>query len=284
MSSVSRTAESTASRAANSRWLELLARAGFIGYGIVHLLFAWLALQIAWGGSSEEGDQSGAMQKIAEQPMGKFLVIAIGIGLAAMAIWQLLEALVGHTAERGKGRVVERVASAGRAIVYAYFAFTAFKVFNGASASTADSQQKTTEGLLGSTGGRWLVALAGLAVAALGVGLVIYGVVKRFEKHINTGLMSPADPQAQPPPGRRRLLRQGRGVHHRRHPVRGRRGQLRPGEGPRPRRGAQHAARPTVRADPPHAGRARHRRVRRLLLRPVQVPEGVTSSGPDDHD
>jgi hypothetical protein len=192
MSSVPRTAESTASRAANSRWLELLARAGFIGYGIVHLLFAWLALQIAWGGSSEEGDQSGAMQKIAEQPMGKFLVIAIGIGLAAMAIWQLLEALVGHTADRGKERVVERVASAGRAIVYAYFAFTAFKVFNGAGASSADSQQNTTEGLLGSTGGRWLVALAGLALAGLGVGLVIYGVVKRFEKHLKTGLMSPS--------------------------------------------------------------------------------------------
>jgi hypothetical protein len=192
MSSVSRTAESTASRAANSRALELLARAGFIGYGIVHLLFAWLALQIAWGGSSEEGDQSGALQKIAEQPMGKFLVIAIGVGLAAMALWQLLEAIVGHTGEQGKERVIERVASAGRAIVYGYFAFTAFKVFNGANASTADSQQKTTEGLLGSTGGRWLVALAGIALAGLGVGLVIYGVVKRFEKHLKTGLMSPS--------------------------------------------------------------------------------------------
>ena len=47
--SLTRNAEATASRTANSRWLELLARAGFIGYGIVHLLFAWLALQIAFG-------------------------------------------------------------------------------------------------------------------------------------------------------------------------------------------------------------------------------------------
>ena len=66
--------------------------------------------------------------------MGKFLVIAIGIGLLAMAIWQALEAAIGHRAERGKERVVERVASAGRAVVYLYFAWTAFKVFKGASA------------------------------------------------------------------------------------------------------------------------------------------------------
>jgi hypothetical protein len=190
MSSVSHTAESTAARAANSRALELLTRAGFIGYGVVHLLFAWLALQVAWGGASAEGDQSGALQTLARQPMGTFLVIAIGVGLAAMALWQALEALVGHNVERGRERVFEKLASAGRAAVYTYFAYTAFKVFKGASASSADSQQRTTEGLLGSTGGRWLVGLAGLALAGVGVGLVIYGLVKRFEKHLKTEQMS----------------------------------------------------------------------------------------------
>ena len=223
MSSVSRTAGSTASRAANSRALELLARAGFIGYGIVHLLFAWLALQIAWGGSSEEGDQSGALQKIAEQPMGKFLVIAIGDRPARDGDLAGCSRPSSATPpSRARSGSSSGSPPAGRAIVYAYFACTAFKVFKGAGASTADSQQKTTEGLLGSTGGRWLVGLAGLALAGLGVGLVIYGVTKRFEKHLKTGLMSPVDPQALPPAGRRRLLRQGRRVRHRRPAVRGR--------------------------------------------------------------
>jgi len=190
MSAVSR-AESTASRAANSNALESLTRAGFIGYGIVHLLFAWLALQIAFGKPATEGDQSGAMMKLAEQPLGKFLVAAIGIGLVAMAIWQLSEALIGHTDEQGKRRVFERIASAFRTIVYAYFAYTAWKVFQGKPASSADSQQKTTEGLLGSGGGRAVVVIAGLALAGIGIGLVVYGVKKAFARHLKTGEMSP---------------------------------------------------------------------------------------------
>ncbi|MEH1016081.1 DUF1206 domain-containing protein [Micromonospora sp. CPCC 206060] len=189
--SLTRNAEATASRTAHSRSLELLARAGLIGYGIVHLLFAWLALQIAFGRSAEDGDQSGALQALAAQPMGKFLVVAIAVGLLAMAIWQALEAAVGHRADSGGERVVERIASVGRAVVYLYFAWTAWKVFSTAGSSTADKQEALTGRLMESAGGRWLVGLAGLVLAAIGVGLVIYGLVKRFEKHLKTGEMSP---------------------------------------------------------------------------------------------
>ncbi|MER7891355.1 DUF1206 domain-containing protein [Micromonospora sp. NPDC094482] len=189
--SLTRNAEATAARTANSRWLELLARAGFIGYGIVHLLFAWLALQIAFGKSADDGDQSGALRTLAEQPLGKFLVIATAVGLLAMAIWQALEAAVGHRAERGKERVWERLASAGRTLVYLYFAWTAYKVFSDAGSNSADKQEALTGQAMHSTGGRWLVGLAGLMLAGIGVGLVIYGLVKRFEKHLKTGEMSP---------------------------------------------------------------------------------------------
>lgn len=188
--SLTRSAEATASRTADSRWLELLARAGFIGYGIVHLLFAWLALQIAFGTSPDDGDQSGALRTLSAQPLGKFLVIAVAVGLLAMAIWQALEAAVGHRAERGKERVMERVASAARTIVYLYFAWTAFKVFSDASSNSADQQEALTGKLMTSSGGRWLVGLAGLVVAAIGIGLVIYGARKKFEKHLKTGEMS----------------------------------------------------------------------------------------------
>jgi len=57
--SATQQARSTASRAANSKPLEYLARGGFIVYGVIHLLFAWLALQIALGDSKGESDQSG---------------------------------------------------------------------------------------------------------------------------------------------------------------------------------------------------------------------------------
>jgi uncharacterized membrane protein len=192
--SVTRGAEATASRAASraahSPALAALARAGFVGYGIVHLLFAWLALQIAFGTPAGDGDQSGALRTLAAQPLGRFLVIAIGIGLLAMAVWQAFEATIGHREDRGNERAVERLTSVGRAIVYLYFGWTAYLVFTRANSSSADKQQALTERLMAASGGRWLVGLAGLAVALIGVGLVVYGVTKRFEKHLMTGQMS----------------------------------------------------------------------------------------------
>jgi hypothetical protein len=178
------------SRAADNPILEALARAGFVGYGLVHLLVAWLALQIAFGQPSGAGDQGGAMYQIAQEPFGRYLVIAISVGLAAMALWQALEAAVGHRTDRGRERALERIASAGRALVYGYLAWTAAKVVTDAKSSSAEQQETTTAQLMSSGGGRTLVAVAGVALAALGVGLVIYGVVKRFEKHLMTGRMS----------------------------------------------------------------------------------------------
>jgi hypothetical protein len=187
--SATQQARNTASRAARSKPLEYLARGGFIGYGIIHLLFAWLALQIAFSGSGTESDQSGALRKLAEQSYGKALVILIIIGLVAMAIWQAFEAAIGESGQTGRTGTAERVVSGVRAVLYAYFAYIGYKVVKGVSSSQADSQEAATAKLMEETGGRLLVGLIGLVVLAIGIGLVIYGVTKKFEKHLNTAQM-----------------------------------------------------------------------------------------------
>ena len=69
------TAQDTARRAGDSDALEHLARVGLIAYGVVHLLVAWLAIQLAWfGGGGESADQSGAMATLADSPVGKPLL------------------------------------------------------------------------------------------------------------------------------------------------------------------------------------------------------------------
>ncbi|MCI4065359.1 DUF1206 domain-containing protein [Micromonospora sp. R77] len=189
--SLTRNAEATAAQAANSRWLELLTRAGFIGYGIVHLLFAWLVLQIAFGKSGEEGNQNGALRTLGTQPMGKFLLVTIAIGLFAMAIWQAFEAAIGHRGLRDKDRLFERIASVVRTVVFVWLGWTAIKVFQEASSNAADKQEALSEKLMASTGGRWLVGIAGLVLAIVGIGMVIYGLKKKFERNLKIGEMSP---------------------------------------------------------------------------------------------
>ena len=187
---VTSNARLTADRAAHSGPLEAATRAGFIGYGIVHLLFAWLAVQIAFGKPAQQGDQSGAMQELAGKPWGKTLLALISIGLVAMAVWQAFEAAIGHREDRGGERVAERLASAGRTLVYLYLAWTGYKVIK-SGASSADQQQQTSTELMTSDGGRWLVAIAGIGLAVLGLGLIWYGYSKRFEKHLRMSAMAP---------------------------------------------------------------------------------------------
>ena len=192
MTSATSHVRSTASRAADSKPLEYLARGGFVCYGVIHLLFAWLALQVAFGNSAGESDQSGALQMVARQPAGKFLVILIIIGMVALAIWQAFEAAMGESGQKNKTAIAERVVSGCRAVLYLYFAWLGIKVIRGANASQAQSQKNTTSHLMNATGGRWLVGIVGLVVIGVGVGLAVYGLTKKFERHLHTGLMRPS--------------------------------------------------------------------------------------------
>ena len=192
MSSATQHVRSTASRAADSKPLEYLARGGFVCYGVIHLLFAWLALQIAFGRSSGESDQSGALRIVARQPAGKFLLILIIVGMTAMAIWQAFEAAIGESGPQTRTAIAERVVSAGRTVLYLYFAWLALQVVQGASSSQANSQQQTTAKLMAATGGRWLVGVIGLAVVGIGVGLAWYGLKKKFMARLKTGEMRPS--------------------------------------------------------------------------------------------
>ncbi len=184
-------ARSTADRAADSNALEWTTRLGFVGFGILHLAIAWLAVQLAVEHKNSNTDQSGAFQLLAHQPLGKVLLIIIAVGLAAMAVWQLLTAAVGYGEERDeKKRTVQRIGSLCRAIVYALLLWTDIKVIVGKNASSSGSQQKATGGVLAHSGGRWLIGLIGLIVIGVGIGLLIFGAKKGFEKTLALGSAS----------------------------------------------------------------------------------------------
>jgi hypothetical protein len=190
MSSLTHSVRRTAGAARRSGVLEMLTRGGFVGYGLLHLAVAWLALQIALGSAGEEGDQSGAFRVLLHQPLGRPLLVVIAIGLAAMAVWQLLEAAIGHRDERGGRRTAERVLSVARTVVYAVLAWTAWKVQSGTPTSSAGQQRQATAGILAQPAGRSLVVLAGLAVIAVGIGLLVYGAKRMFVKRLRVGQMS----------------------------------------------------------------------------------------------
>lgn len=189
--SIEAEARATASRAARSKSLHRLARAGFLGYGLMHVLMAWLAVQIAVGRSGGEGDQYGAFGLLARNSVGRAVLAAITVGLAAMTIWQALAAAIGHRDRHGGRRVAERIISAGRALFYGYLTWLAGKVVFGTATSSSGKQQKATAGALGSPEGRALVIAIGVLILAVGIFLAGYGVTRAFEEHLHVEQMSP---------------------------------------------------------------------------------------------
>jgi hypothetical protein len=179
-----------ARRVGRSPGLKAATRAGLLGYGVLHAAVAWLTVQIALGRPTTEGDQSGAFRVLAAAPVGRFLVSLVGVGLVAMAVWQLLEALVGNDDERGARRTLDRIVSASRTVIYLALAWTAFQVVRGAPTSNAAQQSKATGGALAAPGGPWLVGAAGVAVALIGLAIAGYGITKGFERRLRRSQMS----------------------------------------------------------------------------------------------
>ena len=65
---------------APGRVVDALGRIGLVGYGVVHLLVAWLALQVAFGVPDQAPDTQGAVGTIAGRPGG---VVALGVARSA---------------------------------------------------------------------------------------------------------------------------------------------------------------------------------------------------------
>ena len=182
---------SAAGRAGDSDALEKLAQVGLIAYGVVHLLVAWLALQLAWGGGGGSADQSGAMATLADEPFGKPLLWVLAIGLIALALWQLAELLRKVPGLRGSGEekkkaVTGTVKTVAKTLVYVFLAVTALRFATGGGTSSSGQQQHTVAGVFGWPAGRFLVGVAALVVIGVGVYHVRKGVTKHFLKEIDT--------------------------------------------------------------------------------------------------
>ena len=186
---------SAAGRAGNSDVLENLARVGLIAYGVVHLLVAWLALQLAWGGSGGSADQSGAMATLAAKPFGKPLLWVLAIGLLALALWQLAELLRQVPGLRSSGKTKKKaitgaVKSVSKTVVYVALAITAIRFASGGGQSSSGQQQQTVAGVFGWPAGRFLVGVAALVLIGVGVYHVRKGITKHFLKEIDTARAS----------------------------------------------------------------------------------------------
>lgn len=172
----------TAREAQQSRLYDVAITVGLIAYGVVYLLIAWIALQLAWGKSSGDADQQGALQELAGKPFGDAVLWVVAAGLLALVIWRVLELVYGYLDLEGK------VQSIGRGLVYLALSISAAKVAMGSAGSSSNQQSGLSAKLMQNGAGRVLIVIVGLVVFAVGIRQVYKSVTKKFTEDLVGGV------------------------------------------------------------------------------------------------
>jgi hypothetical protein len=159
-----------------------LVRWGLVGYGLLHLLVAWIALRIVLGarGTSTQG----ALARLRHEAWGVGLLVALIAGFVVLAVWQLIAALVGYRDDDGLMRLVMQAGAGSRVITYGYLAFSLARLVVG-DGGGGHSPRHASAGVLAEPFGRIVLGLAGLVVVGVGVGLAVFGARRGFEDQLD---------------------------------------------------------------------------------------------------
>ncbi|NUP73089.1 MAG: DUF1206 domain-containing protein [Sinomonas sp.] len=171
-----RNTEHQAEKVTRSPLAKGVARTGFVFVGLLHVLIAWLAAQVALGGSSN-ADQTGAVEQIASAPGGPALLWGGAVCCVALAVWMVLE----FVAEwRRHGKPTKGLGPFGTGIAYLALAalFVSFALGNRKNSS--DQSKEITATLLAVPFGAVVLVAAGLALLGAGGYFGFRGVTRSF--------------------------------------------------------------------------------------------------------
>jgi hypothetical protein len=173
----------------------LLMRLGYIVRGIIYLLPGVLALRMALGTHGGGGGgaitPNGAVEMIAQQPLGRFLLIPIAAGLAGYSLWGVIRAVLdplnrGHS-PKGIGT---RLGYALSALAFAGLFAATLRFIAGSMAHIPEDRDWTAE-LFAHPAGRWLVGIIGLCwIAGAGISQIVIGWTGSFEKDLKKERMT----------------------------------------------------------------------------------------------
>lgn len=166
--------------ARNSRVLEAAVRVGLFAYGFVHLLIAWVAVRLVFGSGSGSATGRGALAQLAGDGLGIATLLGMAVCFAALGVWQSIAAVVGYRDLEGRRRHLMRFGALCRVVVYGYLAFAAAELVLASRAGAGLSPESTTAKVMALPAGPFIVGAAGLTVAGIGVGLVVFGLRKAF--------------------------------------------------------------------------------------------------------
>jgi hypothetical protein len=168
MSATASNVHAEATRAARSKPMEVLARLGLVTRGVLYILMAVIIVELVRtrGAEDDQASNTGALEKVVEQPFGRALLTIVAIGVAGYALWRFAEAWLNRD-----DKAIDRIANVARGLVYVGLLVTAIRILTHSRSSGQDgSGDQQVDTILDWPGGRWIVG----AIALVVIGIAIY--------------------------------------------------------------------------------------------------------------
>lgn len=175
---------------------ETLARIGYGARGVIYGIIGVLAMMLALGISGSLKDQQGAISFIGQQPIGKFLLGVVLIGLIGYCLWGLIRAFLDplHKGKSVRG-ILERIGFFFSAVAYAILIFPTYGfIFNTGTAASNGAQVVQLRNIISTIFllpfGKWIVGIIGVLVLGVGLYQVRKGIRYDFGKMIKSYVLT----------------------------------------------------------------------------------------------
>jgi hypothetical protein len=173
-----------ARRAARSEWVDRAARLGLVAKAVLYGVIGVLALAIPLGLGGRPADKQGALRTVSAQPLGGWLLLVLGAGLAGYALWRFTQAFLDRDGEgSGVKGLAKRIGYFARGVLYTVSSVAAFMLAFGLGKAHSDEKEETAR-VLELPLGRWAVAVGGGAFLVAGAYNGIRSLTRGFRDHL----------------------------------------------------------------------------------------------------
>jgi hypothetical protein len=187
MSATASNVHAEARRAARSKPMEVLARLGLVTRGVLYILMAVITIELVRtrGSADDQASNTGALEKVVEQPFGRGLLIIVAIGLAGYALWRFAQAWLNR-----EDKAIDRVANFARGLVYVFLFVTAIRILTAKSGGQDGSGDKQVDTILDWPAGRWIVGAIALVVIGIAIHNLARAVTGKWREDLDIGGLS----------------------------------------------------------------------------------------------
>jgi hypothetical protein len=152
-----------------------MAKIGYAARGLVFLIVGSFALLAAFGSIERPQGMSDTLQTLFDRPFGGILLWNVAVGLSCFAVWRLMQGVFDADQFGGSLRgLTRRGTYAVSGLFYLALAATTARIAFGTRGVSEDqSARDWTHWLMAKPAGRGLIALIGIVLVGVAMGLVI---------------------------------------------------------------------------------------------------------------